>query len=403
MLSLLLLALTVPTSAAVYQVVTGASEFQKAPEYQAVLGQLKLHGGFAARPAEIPAPGPAPMTRGQQAVEAAKARNREALAKKRAHESAQAKASAELSTLEQWKAEVKQTHAQWRQEIEDQRLQWKKEQDIFLGRVKEYKAATYVIPAPAEKIVEKKIPVESLPEAHVVSAAFDVPIRDQGARATCAAFAGIRAVEIVLAQNKVSEDLSEQYLYWASKPTCRQSPCKEKGSWVTRGYDYSKEQDRIDIPTEKTCAYTPQINASNETYVPLTETCREGVVQILDYARARTLSDVVESVKKNIPVVISAKLTTNFYLNEGLITFQEAQKNAGQKQDQHTQGHAFLIVGVMELPEKLRGQEGNFCLLAANSWGKGWGAGGYACITEKWLTSYRSDNTFVGPTKVAHR
>lgn len=400
---MMVLVLSLPAQSAVYQTVSQDSDFRSAPEYQALLGQLKLKGGFDQKgSAPTVKTEPTQISRGQKLVEEAKARNRAAIAKKRAEDKERDEKTSKLSTLDQWKNEVKETHQQWRKEIEDQRLQWKEEQDIFLGRVKVYQEATYVIPAKPEKIVEVKVPVERVPEAFIVNGAFQVPIRDQQGRATCASFAGIRAVEILLAQNKIQKDLSEQYLYWASKPTCQKSPCSQKGSWVTRGYDFSKSQERYDIPLESNCPYQVKAVSTNETQVPLPQACHQGVAQILDYAKARTLAEVVETVKKNIPVVMSATLTTNFYFNEGLITFEESKKSASKKNDMHSQGHAFLVVGVMELPDSIKSSEGNYCLVVANSWGQGWGSGGYGCLTEKWITTYRSDNTFVGPSKVSY-
>lgn len=395
--------LCVSSKAAVYEVSKGSSDFQQAPEYQAILGQLKLHGGFSAKSTETKVKTPPTLSRGQLLVEEAKRKNREALAQARAQEKAREEARSSMSVTEQWRDEVKATHAQWRKEIEDQRLQWKKEQDIFLGRVKEYQAATYVIPAPPEKIIERPVTREALPDAHIVSGAFTVPVRDQGPRATCAAFAGVRAVEIVLAQHKLTPDLSEQYLYWASKPTCQRAPCAERGSWITRGYEYSQARSQVDIPLEKSCGYQLKVESTNETQVPLTAGCSTGVAQVLEFTRARTLADVIEKLKQNIPIVMSARMSTNFYLNQGLVTLSEAKKSAPPKRDQHTQGHAFLAVGVIELPAELQASEGQYCLVISNSWGAGWGAGGYGCLTEKWLEAYRSDNTFVGPTKVAYQ
>jgi C1A family cysteine protease len=106
------------------------------------------------------------------------------------------------------------------------------------------------------------------------------------------------------------------------------------------------------------------------------------------------LSDVIEKLKENKPVIVAAKLTENFYVNKGLVTLEDSQ-NTGKKQDSHSLGHAFLAVGVIELPVKLKSTEGDYCLLVANSWGKGWGAGGYACITQKWMEKYRQPSAFI--------
>ena len=37
----------------------------------------------------------------------------------------------------------------------------------------------------------------------------------------------LRALEIILNLNKMTTDLSEQYLYWDKKPKCQTSPCNE--------------------------------------------------------------------------------------------------------------------------------------------------------------------------------
>lgn len=396
---------TLSAHAATYEAASGTfTDYQDAPAYKAILSQLKLHGEFKGKDAPV-APKLEPkkneVSRGKQLVEEAKARNRAILAQKRADSKAQDEASENLPTLDQWKKEVSDTHQAWLKEIADQRAIWKHEQDVFLGRVKEYQQNTFTIPAPKEKIIEKPVPVEAIPDVHIVKSAFSVPVRDQENRPTCAAFAGVRAAEILLAQNGVVKDLSEQYFYWASKPKCQSGPCEEKGSWVTPGYKFSEAQSSEDIPLEGSCGYKAQSVAHNETQVPLETGCQSGVAKILDFLGVKTLVDIIESMKKNIPVIMSARLTTNFYFNEGLVTFADSRKSAGQKMDMHSLGHAFLVVGVMELPEKLKATEGNYCLVVSNSWGKGWGAGGHSCLTEKWLTANRSDNTFIGLRKVA--
>lgn len=399
------LLISIPTFAATLTPVTGDYKYQDAPEYQAIMTNLKTFGEFSQK--EVPTtvetkPVEKPMTRGQQMVEEAKAKNRAILAERNKQDKAAAETASDpnMTELEKWKAEEKKTLNEWKKESRDQLNQWKREQDIFLGKIKVYKENTFKLPVKEEKIIEKKIPVEAIPDVHIVNGTFKVPVRDQSARPTCVAFAGIRAIETVLAQNNVEQDLSEQYLYWAGKPSCQKAPCAEKGSWITQSYKYSKEAPQIDIPTESNCAYKGESVAANETQVPLAPTCTDGVTKVQNYEQVRTIAEVVDYLKKDIPVVVAAKLSENFYQNKGLITLADS-KSTGAKLDGHAMGHAFLAVGVMELPEKLKASEGNFCIVVANSWGKGWGTGGYSCMTEKWFEKFRQPSPFIAVTKVS--
>ena len=394
---LFFLSLSTQALAASYSPVAGSYKFEESPEYQAILNQIKTKGEFTAKPTAKVETTPAvkPMTRGEQMVAEAKARNREIIA-------AQNKASSTTITddWEKLKAEDKKTRDGWKQEVKDQLQQWRKEQDIFLGKLKVYKENTFVIPAPKEIIVEKK-EIINLPDVQIVNGAFSVPVRDQSARSTCSAFAGVRALEIILNQNKLDRDLSEQYFYWASKPDCMSSPCAQKGSWVTNAFRFSKQKSQVDIPTESNCAYETSSVDKNETQTPLTSNCNLGSVKVENYQEVRTLAEVIDSLKKHTPVVMAAKLSENFYKNQGLITLADSEATKGISMDRHGLGHAFLAVGVMELPEKIKLSEGSFCIVVANSWGKGWGAGGYSCLTEKWLAKYRQPAPFIAVTKIS--
>ncbi len=61
--------------------------------------------------------------------------------------------------------------------------------------------------------------------------------------------------------------------------------------------------------------------------------------------------------------------------------------------DAHAAGHAVLFIGYMKLPKILN--EGSVCFITANSWGIGWGHGGYSCLSEKWVINHRNRNPFV--------
>lgn len=361
---------------------------------KAIMKAFEPYGKFAPKEAPVETK-PQPLSRGQQMIEEAKAKNRAALAAQKT----KSEETPKKEGLDAWKAEVKKTQEGWKKEVRDQRLIWQKEQEIFLGRVKQYQSSTFEIPAPKIEIIEKKVSLSDIPEYHVVNAAFNIPVKDQGPRATCSAFAGIRAMEIILAQNNLTESLSEQYFYWASKPNCQSSPCTEKGSWITTGLSYSQKQAFPDIPKSDACPYVSTTDLKNETHLPLKSSCLSGGAKVESYEEVRTLSEVIEKIKKDIPVIMAAKLTPNFYINQGLITLEDSTKKIA-KMNAHSLGHAFLAVGVVELPEKLRAKEGNYCLILANSWGQGWGTGGHSCATENWLLKYRQPSPFLTVTSV---
>lgn len=400
MIKFLFFLLTIQAYATDLGVVATKDDFEKSSEFLAIMAKIKTYGEFRPKPVEEVKAGPTrtAMSRGQQAVEEAKARNRAILATQKKEETN----NPESSQLDQWKAEVKKTQDGWKKEILEQRREWQKEQKIFLGRLKEVKANTFTIPVKVEKIIEKKIPEAAIPDVHIVNGTFKVPIRNQMDRPTCSAFAGVRSMEILLAQNGRTEDLSEQYFYWASKPKCQTSPCRERGSWIPLGLDYSKRQMQVDIPGEQTCAYSDEGQEDNETQVPLLSGCKQGLVKVVNYEEVRTISEMVEKLKANIPVIMAAKLTENFYVNEGVVFLSEGEKSPARL-DSHSKGHAMLAVGLIELPEKIRAKEGSFCIVVANSWGEGWGSGGYSCLSENWLTKYRQPSPFFAVTKIAIR
>lgn len=377
--------------------VAGDYKYIEAPEFQAIMALVNTLGEFKSQgETEIIA---RPMTRGEMMVEAAKARNRAIIAENIKAEK-KAEEAGNKSIHEKWRDEVRKTHEGWRKQIRETRKLWRKEQDIFMGRIKEYQENTFDIPALKEKIIEVEVAKSRLPKIHIINEAFALPIRDQRRRATCAAFAGVRGVEILLAQNNHKYDLSSQYFYWASKPNCQKSPCQQRGSWVTPGYKFSQNFTGLDIPKEKNCPYISEPREGNETHLPLGEGCRSGVVKVEDFKEARTLAETIERLTNHEPVIMAAKLSWNFYKNEGLVTLSDSKKPSPLKLDYHSMGHAFLAVGVMELPEKVHEAEGKFCILIANSWGKGWGAGGYSCLTERWLKHYRQSSPFIAVTQV---
>ncbi|MBT3583612.1 MAG: hypothetical protein HN509_01790 [Halobacteriovoraceae bacterium] len=306
-----------------------------------------------------------------------------------------------LNNLAKLKNRNKKTFSDWRKQRAATYKRWKEKQKIFYKNIKYYKKAQFNFEAPVVSIPKRELkkPVSTAPrdKYHVIPGALDAPVRDQGRRPTCAAFAGIRAIELLLRSSDVKQDLSEQYFYWASKPNCQNRPCTQRGSWVLKGFGSSKSSFSPNIPGENACPYKKQQVNGNETQTPLTNRCKSGSVKVSGYKRLSSLDDIMGALKSNQPVVAGFKLSPNFYKNNGLISYGASFVNG--KMDSHAMGHAVLLIGYMQLPEKLHGREGRVCLLVANSWGEGWGRGGHACVTERWVRQYRIENAFVALNK----
>ncbi|MGK0366962.1 MAG: hypothetical protein ACI9QD_000094 [Thermoproteota archaeon] len=309
---------------------------------------------------------------------------------------------------------VDDTLKTWVNEYDKNLKKWAAAREIYLKNVDKIKKTSLekvdeVHYKPKEvmtkEIVEKKISNEKVitevPKGmFLIDGAFQVAIQDQGFRPTCSTFSGIRAVEIMMQQHNAYQNLSEQYFYWASKPKCRTRKCNTNGSWVGRGFDYSIQRSYMDIPTETSCAYSKNSKTNNDTQIPLRSSCTSrGVVKVIDYKYLRDIDSVAKALINNRPVIASITLSENFYKNKGLVLQSEVPSTFGSK-DSHAGGHSVLFVGMMKMPKALRATEGNVCFLTANSWGIGWGRGGHACLSERWVQKHRRTNPFVVLNKI---
>jgi C1A family cysteine protease len=230
----------------------------------------------------------------------------------------------------------------------------------------------------------------------IVPSAFELQVKDQGKRPTCSAFASTRALEISLAQNGTKKRLSDQYIYYASKPYCQKSPCSKKGSWALSAFKKSRNSSSPDIPREESCPYSKSQKRGNETQIPLKNGCFQGQHQLKKFHEVKSLSQIINSLDRGQPVVSGFKLSPNFYRNKGVILYKDAKKSGGV--DSHAAGHAILLVGYMKIPSSLN--EGKVCFITANSWGVGWGKGGHACLSEKWVKNFRFNIPFLAVEKV---
>ena len=235
-----------------------------------------------------------------------------------------------------------------------------------------------------KKITQTKIPFVS--QRYTIKNAFAPKIRHQNFRPTCSSFAAIRGIEILLAQKgQKNVRLSEQYFYWLSKPSCQQTPCTSRGSSYFYGVQSSQRKTLPDIPLERNCPYQKEHQPGNETQIPLKSSCFNGHAKVKSFktVNSQSLNEIIDALHNNYPLIAGMKLSPNYYKNKGYV-FMKDLKGQG-KTDHHSAGHAMLLVGYMKLPKKLHSTEGKICLLTANSWGTGWGVGGYSCLSHKWI------------------
>jgi|GEM_PF-6049989 len=297
--------------------------------------------------------------------------------------------------------EYDKTVKAWDKEYEEMVAQWDKARKVYVKNKEKYLNAAI----PATKLEQKtsksnqfqntkariSANIGSLKpgQFHVIPGALTVQIKNQGYRGTCAAFSGVRAIETILAQNNIRADLSEQHFYFLSKPKCQQYPCNkaQEGSSLSGGFiasSYNKNTSSALIP-EGSCPYTPYPDYKNITYTPLRGCKSNGVVKSGKFYEYKTnLNTVLNELRNNIPVTAGFTLTKSYHETKGLVKYNDPSNIRGK--GMHDGGHANLLIGYIKLPENLAASEGRYCMITANSWADGWGRGGYACLTEKWLS-----------------
>ena len=345
------------------------------------------------------------LSPGQRKIEEIKARNRKLIQQKKVESHAPKDIYEEYRQgMTNLKKETQRTLTEQKNKISQSRLKWKSSRDKFLKNLSTYKENTFEMESTHNSshsnsltLLPKNSALTKGRDYYVVKNAFNVSVKDQGRRPTCSAFAGATAIEILLRQNKSSIEVSEQYIYWSSKPYCQTAPCSKKGSWISYAYDNSIKARSLNIPTSSACPYLKESKPGNETQIPLASGCRTGSVKVESYKKINSSTELLNSLNQDNPVVIGVKLSPNFYTSTGIITYQDSLVSG--KMDEHASGHALLLIGHMKLPTKMS-SEGKVCYLAVNSWTTGWGAGGYGCITEKWLTKYKVRNPFMALTKI---
>ncbi len=274
-----------------------------------------------------------------------------------------------------------------RQNIEEDRFELVNFGDFGLGDGVEKSNCAYEVPD--GKLME---------DDYMIPGVENIPVRNQGYRGTCAAFAAIGSIEYAALNSKDGEpastlptlDLSEQRFYWMSKEECQDPgtcscPGCQEGSWYGVGMQASVDGGGLNIPLETDCPYN-NMPGDTDTQTPQKASCETGAVQVEEVESWCGMDDLVDLLNRGYAVPYASPLSGNWEANDGLVTAADLSKPGNSI---HAGGHAYLIVGYKKLPDMP--EEGGVCFYVKNSWGKGWGVAGYTCQTLAWMKEVTFD------------
>jgi hypothetical protein len=197
------------------------------------------------------------------------------------------------------------------------------------------------------------------------------PVRSQGSRNTCMAFAASGAHAAVC--GNPGPDLSVEYAhYHACQRRAIFNP--HEGTSVTNMFEALADSGQ---PHDSMWPYLDALPSDLSTYYP-------PVVPSALYKHAGLLlsdfSDIVLQLQKGVPVLLGIRLSISFHMLSGtnILQYDPDSNPAGH--------HAVVAVGYEEVGTQT-------VFLVRNSWGDGWADAGHGRIDESYL---KPRVTFIG-------
>jgi hypothetical protein len=192
------------------------------------------------------------------------------------------------------------------------------------------------------------------------------PIRDQGQRPTCLAFA---TSDLHAALRGSWAPLSCEYLFYHAQRRANKKP--NEGVLLSSVLDAVRHDGQ---PHETGWPYLPTLPADLSQWVP-----PSGVAPLFRRAGETgkyTVDAIVQELDHRRPLIVLLRLSWSFdwVRPDGIV-----DEAAGEQPDLNRR-HAVIAVGHGEA-------KGQRAVIIRNSWGDGWGAGGYGYLTEKYLVS----------------
>lgn len=202
----------------------------------------------------------------------------------------------------------------------------------------------------------------SLPEAINLSDLFS-PVEDQGNAGSCTANAVVGVLEFYKRQVGSTYDLSRRFLYWVTRR--HECTMKDRGATIRSAIKMAK---KFGVPREIFDSY--DIARLNEEPSLVAYADAKDRVTITSYKRVKGgAMAFVSAIADAKPVVFGVRLRASFLQTgeSGIVPFREGLPIGN---------HAMVAVGY-----SLSMRE----MIVRNSWGEGWGQGGYCRIPFTWF------------------
>jgi hypothetical protein len=220
------------------------------------------------------------------------------------------------------------------------------------------------------------------------------PIRDQGERGTCVAFATVAVLEYTHHRtHAIHQDLSEQYLYWNIKRT---DSYPWEGTWLEFAFPLAR---RDGVCREELWPYEPDNRPNDLSHgdPPNIQACTSDssqhaftrVIRLRDHRRPEAIKD---QLRQGRPVAVAIPVFKTWYANPTarlsgniLMPLRSDRFAVG--------GHAIVLVGFEEDSDAPGG--GYFAV--RNSWGDRWGTAsplgpGYGTVPYAYIEQFNADS-----------
>lgn len=256
------------------------------------------------------------------------------------------------------------------------------------------------IPRPKSAFTVTRPPDAAPPGPTSVSLIGEMPpIRDQGRRGTCVAFATAAVIDHYFRRVRQNDlDFSEQFLYW----DCKQNDGhpNDSGTWVALAMSLD---ERDGICSDVTWPYNPNPISGNEGQGPPPATAQGEAsdyrVTPIHNLPPTSVQDLRNELLSGRCVAFSIPVFNSWYLNNDITRTGDIVLPIPGEQALDS-GHAMCIVGFQDLADEPALGSGRFIL--RNSWGAYWatessmGTAGYGTIPYAYIARYGQEAFSIG-------